>query len=146
MAGVDLSPYVQRKNSVYGDFAAKVAANQFSRTLAARDGARRLQDYTKGYQAGLPNLTTSYTRRGMAGPSVRSGVYQNAMSRYASDYTTGLGRMNEDNFHNLQGFDMNSARFAAERDAALSDLELQKAALIANTASQIQSLRPYMGG
>ena len=146
MASPDLSPILQRQNAIHQDFAAKQAANTFSRTLSQQRGSRQQADFRQGFQRSLPKFTGSFARRGMTGGGIQSGVFQNAMRNYVGDYTRDLGRMQEDYFIQDQQFGFDQARFTAERDNALADLAAQKAALIAQTAQQIAALKPYIGG
>lgn len=141
---VDLSPYLQRENAVRTDFAAKSAANTFSKTLSAKSGARALTDYKLNFDRSLPKFQSQWGARGIGG-GVQSGVQRHALSDYLGDYTRNLGRMNEDAFDQGQQFDFNQAGFGAARDSALADIAAQKAATIAATAQQITALRPYMG-
>lgn len=143
---VDLSPYLQQENSVRNDFAAKSAANAFSRTLAQQRGDRQMNDFRMGFRRQLPSFTSSFGRRGMTGGGINSGVYRNAMQNYVGDYTRNLGQMQQDYSGQLQQFDFDQQRFVAERDNALANIAAQKAAMIASTAQQIAALKPYMGG
>jgi hypothetical protein len=142
----DLTPILGQENAVRQDFAAKSAANAFSRNLGQTRGSRNLSDFRMGFKRQLPSFTSSFGRRGLSGGGIRSGVMQGAMRNFVGDYTRELGRREEDNFNELQQYDFNQSRFQAERDRALADLAAHKAALIANTAAQISALKPYMGG
>lgn len=142
----DLSPYIGQENAVRNDFAAKSAANAFSRNLGQQRGSRNITDFRQGFKRQLPQFTASFGQRGLSGGGIRSGVMQGAMRNFVGDYTRDLGRAQEDNFNEMQQYDFNQSRFQAERDRALADLQAQKAATIAATAAQIAALRPYMGG
>lgn len=146
MASPDLTPFMQRQSSVQQDFAAKSAANTFSRTLSQQRGSRQQADFTQSFNRGLPSFGAGFARRRLSGGGVSSGVFQNAMQNYVGDYTKNLGRMQEDIFNQDRQFEFDQARFTAERDQALADIASQKAALIAQTAQQINALKPYMGG
>ena len=141
----DLSGFQQRQNAARQDFAAKSTANTFSRTLSQQRGSRNLSDMARSFRRALPGQVAQQARRGMAGPGVRSGVYQRAMQNYLGDYQRSYGRMQEDNFNDLRQFDFNQSGYQAELDNILANLEAEKAAMIANTAQNIQALRPFMG-
>lgn len=143
---VDLTPILQRQNAVRQDFAAKSTANTFAKTLSQKRGSRALSDYTMNFGRQLPKFQSQWGARGLVGGGMQSGVYRNALSDYLGDYQRNLGRMQEDQFDEQQQYDFNQAGYTASRDSALADLAAQKAALIANTASQINALRPYLGG
>jgi hypothetical protein len=145
MNAPDLSPILRQQRSVQNDYAAKTAANTFSRGLAQQRGARNIFDFKQNFGRQMPSFTAGYAQRGMTGPGVQSGVYQQAMQNFVGDHTRGLGRLTEDNFNTNREFDMNQSRFDAEKSSAFADLEARKAELIARTALGIQAVRPLMG-
>lgn len=146
MNAPDLSPILGAQNAARNEYAAKSAANTFSRTLSQQRGNRQLGDMRRSFGRQLPSFTASFGRRGLSGPGIRSGVMQRAMNNYIGDYTRDLGRAQGDLDNEMRQFDFNQARFAAERDNALASLEAQKAAMIAQTAQHILGLKPMMGG
>jgi hypothetical protein len=146
MNAPDLSPILQRQNSIQNDYAAKSAANTFSRTLSQQRGSRSLTDFRQGFQRQLPSFSQGFGSRGVVGGGISGGIYQRAMRNFVGDYTRDYGRMQQDVFDQDQQFGFNQSRFDSERDSALADLAAQKAALIAQTAQNIASLQPYLGG
>lgn len=145
MNAPDLSPILRQQRSVQNDYAAKSTANTFSRGLAQQRGNRNIFDFKQSFGRQMPSFTAGMAQRGMAGAGVQSGVYQQAMQNFVGDHTRGLGRMTEDNFNSMRQFDMNQAGFDAARSSSMADIEAQKAQQIAQTAFNIQSVRPLMG-
>lgn len=135
------SAYNKNVRSVNDDFAAKRAANTFSRSLSARQGARKLTDFTQGFRRQVPQFQANYANRGLA----NSGIYQRALQNFTGDYSRDLSRMYEDQAADRYQFDMNDATMVSERDRVLADLEMEKARQIAMTAQNINALRPFMG-
>jgi hypothetical protein len=127
--------------NVNNDFAARRAANTFSRSLSARQGARSLGDMRQNFSRQVPQFQANFARRGLGS----SGVYQKAMQRFTGDYSRDMGRMLEDQDADRYKFDMDDAGLVAERDRVLGDLDLSKAQQIAMTAQSINALRPFMG-
>lgn len=146
MNAPDLTPILQGQQAARRQYGAQSAANTFSKTLSQQRGNRQIGDMRRGFGRELPKFGAQFGRRGLAGSGIRSGVMQRAMNNYIGDYTRNLGRAQGDMSDNLREFDMNEARFAAERDSTLAGLEAQKAALIAQTAQHIMGLKPLMGG
>ena len=142
MSGPDLAPFLSQKRAINDDYAAKVTANQFSRQLSKKRGARDQADFTQGFRRQTPGFAAGYAHRGLG----NSGVFTKALGQFTGDFTQGLGRMQQNNAAELASFDFRGAEYAASRDQALGDIELQKAQMIANTAQQINALRPLMGG
>lgn len=133
--------YNQAVRGVNDDFAAKRAANTFSRTLSQRRGSRNVADYQQNFRRQLPGFQANYANRGLG----NSGVYQRALQNYSGDYSQGLGRLQEDQQAEEYQFGLDDASLISQRDRALADLEMQKANEIAMTAYHINSLKPYMG-
>ena len=142
----DLSGYLRQEQSARQDFAAKSAANTFSKTLSQQRGSRQQGDFTRGFNRSLNKFTSGFGQRGLSGGGISSGVMGRAMRNYVGDYTRDLGRMQDDLASEQTQFDFNQARFTAERDNYLAQILADKQAAIANTASQIRALQPYMGG
>ena len=134
------SAYNQSVRSVNDDFAAKRTANTFSRALSARQGARKLTDFQTGFRRQVPQFQANYANRGLG----QSGIYQRALRNFTGDYAQDFSRMQEDNAAQGYQFDINDRTMVAERDRVLADLELQKAQRIAQTAMNINALKPYM--
>lgn len=140
MNAAQSSAYNSSVRSVNDDFAAKRAANTFSRGLSARQGARQLTDFKTGFQRQQPQFQASFARRGLG----QSGIYQQALQNRTGDYARDMSRMQEDQSAQRYQFDMNDAQIVSEKDRVLADLNLQKQLQIAMTAANINNLRPYM--
>lgn len=143
---MDISPILRQQNAVRQDFGAKSAANTFSKTLSQKRGSRDLEGFQRGFRRDLPKFGSQFGARGLSGGGVSSGVQRSAMRNYLGDYTRNYGAMQQDIADQQTQYDFNQANFTAERDRALADLHAQKQALIAQTALQINGLKPYLGG
>lgn len=133
--------YNQQVRSVNDDFAAKRAANTFSRGLSTRGYARKIGDFQQSFRRSMPQFQSRFAQRGLAD----SGVYKRALQNHAGDYSRDLSRMYEDQASQGYQFDMNDAQMVAERDRVLADLQAKKQQDIALTAMNIQMLKPFMG-
>lgn len=134
------SQYNRSVAGVNNDFAAKRAANTFSRSLSQRRGSRNLGDYQSDFRRSMPSFQSSFANRGLAD----SGVYKRALQQRTGDYAQNLGRMQEDQMSDMFQYDLNDRQFVSERDRVLEELQLQKANQIALTALNINALKPYM--
>lgn len=143
---VDTSVYERQRRGVNDQYAANASANAYARTLSQRRGNRQLGEMSRQFGRNTPRFTASYGRRGLAGPGVRSGVYQQAMQRYVSDYSRGRNNYLQDMAEQNRQYDLNDARFQNERQRALADIEAAKQRDIALAALNIQQLRPLIGG
>jgi len=142
---IDTSVYTRQSQGIQNDYAAKSAANTYSRFLSQQRGDRGITDYQQQFNRSLPGVTASYAKRGLAGPGVKSGVYGKAMQTYVGDYQQNLNRQLADQQSGLRQYDLTEAQLAAARDKALSDMETDKAKEIAMAASYLSALKPQFG-
>jgi hypothetical protein len=142
----DLSHFMRQDSAVRNRFANDSAQNTFNKNRALTQHGNAMADFNRGFKRQLPGFSASFGRRGLAGGGIKSGVMGRAMNNFVGDYTREVGRAQQNQFDDMQQFDFNQSRFAADRDSALADIEAQKAATIAQTAAQISALQPYMGG
>lgn len=146
MATVDNEAFERQRRSIGNQYTNQAAVNALGRFNAQQRGDRTSFDYRQTYQRETPLFTSSYGRRGLSGSGVKSGVYQNALNNYTTDYTTGLNRMYADTQNELNQYDLNAANLTTERDRAYADLEVDKAKEIANAAQYLDALRRQFGG
>ena len=143
---IDPAAYEGKRRAIGSQYNQQTAANELGRFVGQQRSQRDLSDYQMNFKRSIPQYTAGYNRRNLAGSGVQSGVYQKAMSNYLGDYARNYGRLQTDYDMGQQQYAENDAQFAAERDAALAQLEYDKANEIANTAAQLSALRPYYGG
>jgi len=143
---VDTSVYERARRGVNDQYAANASTNAYARTLSQKRGSRQLGDYSRQFGRNTPRFVASYGRRGLAGPGVQSGVYEQAMQRYVSDYSRGRNDVVQDYADQNRQYDMADARFQSERQRALADIEMAKQREIAMAALNIKQLRPLIGG
>jgi len=139
---IDTSVYTGQAQGIRGDYAAKSAANAYSRFLSKQRGDRGITDYQQQFNRSLPGVTASYAHRGLTGPGVKSGVYGKAMQTYVGDYQQNLNRQLADQQSGLRQYDLTEAQLTSARDRALSDMEIDKAKEIANAANYLSALKP----
>lgn len=121
---------------------ASLAQNAYSRFLAQQRGARDLGNIDIAQTRGLEGLGSAYAQRGLT----NSGLYQNAQN----DYAQGWMQQRQDSLDRLY----QSLRDAAYSDSnawssfnnSVADKEAEKVQQILQTAAQLASLKPFMGG
>lgn len=146
MSDFGLSDYITKSGGAASTLAGTAARNQFAKLLAQQRGARRQFELGEQYKLKTPSFIAAYTRRGLAGPGVKSGVYGGALQNLAKqrmqqefDIASGVG---EDLFK----YGMLDADAMAQYQQDISKYKFDKAADIANAAAQLISFRPYTGG
>ena len=98
------------------------------------------------YEKDAPRTVSRFTRRGLAGPGVRSGVFNRGM--------TDLAKKNFDDVSNIKfgmadaenQFKLDTAQTQADYDAFIADLEAQKQGQIAQAAATLNAFKPFLGG
>src|SRR5215510_15860020 len=107
---IDTSVYEAQRRDINQDYAAKSAANAYSRFLSQQRGDRSIADYSRDFGRKLPGLTAAYGRRGLTGGGVQSGVYGRAMQQYVGDYQQNLNRQLGDQQTDLRQYDLTEAQ------------------------------------
>lgn len=143
---VDSGYYESQRRGIEDQYAAQMASNTFSRTLAQQRGNRDLNLMTQGFQRQTPTFMSGFAQRGFGGGNVRSGVMQRSMQNYIGDFSQQYGAAQNDLTAQLRQYDLSGAQFGAQRASSLAEMELAKAREIAYAAQNIEALRQAMGG
>lgn len=144
---VDSGYYESLRRGIESEFAAGMAGNTYSQTLARNRGNRDLNLMQSSFKRSVPSFTSGFGQRGFGGGmGARSGVMQRAMSNYLGDYQRQYSGAQNDLTDQLRQYDLTAAQLGAQRTSALADIELQKAREIALTAQNIEALRSALGG
>jgi len=144
--GYNSGYYAQQSSDAQYRANTDLANNAYGRFLSQQRGSRSLGDMQTSFNRQLPGYKASFSQRGMAGPGIQSGVMQRSMSNTMGDYARDYSRMAQDNQAELSNYDMASAGINANLNSTLSNIEQQKQNDIANAASFIEALRPFLGG
>lgn len=129
----------QRLN-LSNSYAAQRSSNTFGRSRSRRDFAERQKNSTQSYKRGAPQVTSGFASRGLG----QSGVYQRALQRYTGDYAQEQAKIQQNAYDSEQQYTFNDAAYKAEYDAAIGRLDIEKAQMIADTASGINGLKAGM--
>ena len=145
MSAVDSGYYEAQRRGIDDQYAAQMASNTFSRTLAQQRGQRDLSFMRQGLNRQAPSFTAGFAQRGFGGGQ-QSGVMRRSMSNYLGDFNTSYGQAQTDLYDQLRQYDLTGAQLGANRTSQLADMELNKAREISYAASNIEALRQIMGG
>lgn len=142
---VDSGYYESLNRGVNQEYAAGMAANTYSQTLARNRGNRNLSFMKQDFQRGVPGFTSQFGARGFGG-GVQSGVMQQSMANYLGDFQRNYSSQQSDLTDSLRQYDLNAAQLGAQRTSSLADIQLQKAREIAFAAQNIEALKAALGG
>lgn len=146
MAGFDYTGYNQRKRAALGSYGAKTAQNAYAQFLSQQRGSRKKFDIQQQYEKQTPKVVGAYTRRGLAGPGVQSGVYERGLQDFASQNLTDLNDAQLAMDNQAAQSRLDDAQARADYDAEIAQLEAEKQASIAQAAATLAAFKPFLGG
>lgn len=140
----DYLPWQQKETALGTGLESKLAANTYARFLNKQRGSRKLFDVNQGFERQTPGFIGSYTKRGLAGPGVQSGVFQRGLQQFGEQqFNAQQAAQDELNAQNNQ-LDNEEAGLRAQYAQDLADLQLQKNAQIAQSAATLAAFKPYL--
>jgi hypothetical protein len=142
---IDFSPYEAARRSYTEQYGASTAKSAYARFLAQQRGTRNVANIQRQYEQQAPNVVSGFIRRGLAGPNVRTGVFQKGLQEFARKQYEDVFGAQQDLADQIQGFDLEERQAAANYQAQLADLEMKKQREIAQAAATLNSFKPFMG-
>ena len=140
-------------SAFYGDFgvaeaarrrrAASSVANTQAAALGQLRGTRNIADLNKKYTEGFQPLVSSFGRRGLGGPNVKSGIRTAGLEKYAANLQSDLGRETENMNGYLQDAQTAEAVAQSELEDYIAKLRLQQQGSVLSTAVDIKSQQSY---
>jgi hypothetical protein len=118
-------------------------ANQQSAFFGQLRGSRAITDINENYTKGFQPLVSSFGRRGLGGPNVKSGIRTAGLEEYAKSLQKDLGRETENQNIDFNNLTSTESGQQSDLDSYLADLRLEKSRNIINTAVDIKSLGNY---
>ena len=118
-------------------------ANQQAATLGQQRGTRKMSDITKQYTEGFQPKMAQYGRRGLAGPSVTSGIQRSGLEKYATNLQSSLGTETTNLQNELNKISGDEAASESELQQYINDLALAKNQRIIDTATALRQLQGY---
>jgi hypothetical protein len=145
----DPSLFERQRRNLFSGFSQNAALNAYQKYLAETAGQRPITQLEEaafattptGGLGQVPKLTSSYSRRGLTGQNVRSGIYDQALQSYAKERARQLGYARSDLANQLRGYDLAQAQSLENYQQGLADLEANKARQIAADAAALLELR-----
>lgn len=144
MAGFDYMGYNQKKRAAGAGYASKTAANTYAQFLSQQRGSRKKFDLQKQYEKQAPQVVGSFTKRGLAGPGVQSGIFQKGMIDFGNQNVQDLADLNRSQNEEMQQLKYDDAQNRAEYDQQIAELEAQKQASIASAAATLSAFKPFL--
>jgi hypothetical protein len=144
MAGFDYMGYNQRKRAAGSGLASKQAANTYAQFLSQHRGSRKKFDFQQKKERETPKVVGSFTKRGLAGPGVTSGIYQRGLTDFAKQNFQDEADMNAEQNMEMQQLQFQQKQNQAEYDQEIAELEAEKQASIAKAAATLSAFKPFL--
>ena len=141
----DYLSYGQRKRTAGSQYGASAAKSAYSQFLAQQRGNRQVFDINKQFEQAAPGLVNSYTKRGLAGPGVQSGIYSKGLTDFANRKTEDINASQMGTAQDIQQMKLEDAGNLDAYNAQFNQLEFEKNSNIANTAASLTAWKPFLG-
>lgn len=146
MSNFDYLGYGQRKRAATSQYGASAAKGAYANFLAQQRGTRRKFDIQQQYEKDAPRTVSRFTQRGLAGPGVRSGVFNRGMTDLARKNFDDIAGAQRDMDESQQQYQLDDAQLRSQYDQQIADLESQKQQQISSAAATLQMFKPFLGG
>lgn len=141
---LDEYPYIQKKSALNTGLASKLAANTYARFLNKQRGSRQLGDVKQQFERQTPGVIGSFTKRGVAGPGVQSGIFQRGLTDFGKQQFDALQGVQTGMDESENELRQQEAELRAQHAQDLADLEMQKQIQIAQSAATLSAFKPYL--
>lgn len=146
MSEFDYTGYNQRRRAALNQFGSRSASAAYANFLSQQRGGRQQFDIRRQYEKDAPRAVSGFTRRGLAGPGVRSGVFGRGMTELAQKNFEDLANVQSGMDREQQEFELGQRQLRADYDSEIAALEAEKQAQIAQAAATLSAFRPFLGG
>jgi len=136
--------YEARRRGYTQQYAATGAMNAYANFLSQQRGNRGRQDMMQQYDKAQPQVVSGYSRRGLVGPNVKSGIFARGLQDFAKQRARNVGDYDRGIAEEQRGYDLGEAQRLEAFKNQLADMESEKAQTIANAARQLYANRMGM--
>jgi len=136
--------YEARRRGYTQQYGATGAMNAYANFLARQRGTRGRQDMLRQYEEAQPRVVAGYSRRGLVGPNVKSGIFSRGLQTLAKQRARNLQDYDQGQLEEQRMYDLGEAQRLEAFKNQLADLESEKAQTIANAARQLYANRMGM--
>lgn len=133
--------YETRRRGYTQQYAATGAMNAYANFLSRQRGTRQRQNIMEQYEQAQPQLVSGYSRRGLVGPNVQSGIFAKGLQDFAKQRATNLYDFDQEQLGQQRAYDLGEAQRLEAFRNQLADMESEKAQTIADAARQLYAQR-----
>ena len=133
--------YEARRRGYTQQYGAPGAMNAYANFLSQQRGARERQGMVEEYNKAQPRVVSGYSRRGMVGPNVRSGLFARGLQDFAKQRARSFSEFDQQQLEQQRMYDLTEAQRLEAFRNQLADMESEKAQAIADAARQLYARR-----
>ena len=137
MAYFNPADYEARRRTATQSFGATGAMNAYAQFLSKQRGSSSRRNMMEQYDRAQPQITTAYSRRGLQGPNVQSGIFARGLQDFAKQRAQGLQQFDQGQQESNRMYDLTEAQRSEAFKNQLADMESEKAQTIADAARQL---------
>ncbi len=133
--------YEARRRSYTQNYGATGAMNAYANFLSRTRGARDRRNMLDQYNEAQPQVVAGYSRRGLVGPNVKSGIFSRGLQNFAKKRATSFYDFDQNQLGEQRAYDLGEAQRLEAFKNQIADLESEKANTIADAARQLYARR-----
>ncbi len=133
--------YEARRRGYTQQYAATGAMNAYANFLSQQRGTRQRQGMMDEYNKAQPQVAANFSRRGMVGPNVRSGLFARGLQDFAKQRARSFSEFDQGQQEQQRMYDLTEAQRLESFRNQLADMESEKAQTIADAARQLYARR-----
>ena len=133
--------YEARRRGYTQQYAATGAMNAYANFLSQQRGTRERTNMMDQYNKAQPQVVAGYSRRGLVGPNVKSGIFAQGVQDFAKQRARSIGQFDQGQQEQQRGYDLGEAQRLEAFRNQLADMESEKAQTIADAARQLYARR-----
>ena len=133
--------YEARRRGYTQQYGTTGAMNAYANFLSQQRFNRDRQNLNEQYDKAAPQIVTGYSRRGMVGPNVRSGLFARGLQDFAKQRARTYSEFDQGQQERQRGYELGEAQRLEAFRNQLADMESEKAQTIADAARQLYARR-----
>ena len=133
--------FEQQRRGLMDNYASNNAMQAYANFISNQRASRGLQDLTESFQKQQQPLVSSFGRRGLQGPNVRSGAFKRAMIDFGKNQTRQTADYQRSQDEQNQQFALQQRQQTSQYETDLKNLEADKNSQIEQDALALMQMR-----
>jgi hypothetical protein len=133
--------FEQQRRGLMDNYASNNAMQAYANFISNQRASRGLQDLTESFQKQQQPLVSSFGRRGLQGPNVRSGAFKRAMIDFGKNQTRQTADYQRSQDEQNQQFALGQRQQTSQYENDLKNLEADKNSQIEQDALALMKMR-----